>query len=235
MKRLPFVALSITALALSMTSCADQYKLAGSTNIHALEGEMIYLKVYDTEDLRNMDSCKVMHGKFEFKGNIDSIVMANIFAGEQSIMPVVIESGNLMVRIDDISQQVSGSPLNDTLCDFIQQKTRLDNQISELTQKEGRMVMDGIDFDEVVSLLNAEYVQLTRQNDELITGFIKRNYNNVLGPGIFMIMTSNFSYPILTPQLEEIITSATPYFKNHPYVSDYIKMAQENMEKLREQ
>ncbi len=229
------ISAALLAAGLLASSCADQYKLLGTTNIRALEGETIYIKVYDTDDLKKMDSCKVTHGKFEFKGTMDSTVMANLFAGEQSLLPVVLENGEVRVRIDDISQQMSGSPLNDSLYSFIQKKTQIDNQMAELSQKEGRMVMDGMDFDEVVARLNAEYLMLSKQNDELITGFIKRNYNNVLGPGIFMIMTSNYTYPIMTPQIEEILTSATPYFKNHPYVSTYVKMAEENMEKLREQ
>ncbi len=226
--------LATACMAPVLSGCVDQYRLTGSSNMHALEGEMLYLKVFDVDDLRDMDSCKVTHGKFEFRGTIDSVVMANLFCGEQSIMPVVIEGGNVRVRIDDISQKVSGSPLNDSLAGFIQQKTQLDNQIAELTQKEGRMVMDGMEFDEVVSILNAEYVSLTSQNEALETDFIKRNYNNVLGPGIFMIMTSNYSYPVLTPQIEEIITSASPYFLCQPYVSSYLRMARENMEKLQE-
>ncbi len=224
----------IFVVVLHLFSCADQYKLIGSTNIHGLEGQMLYLKVYDDDDLKKMDSCRVTHGKFEFKGNMDTTVMANLFAGEQSLMPVVIESGDLKVRIDDIEQFISGSPLNDTLYNFIRQKTQLDNQISELSQKEGRLVMDGVDFDEVVKILNAEYLSLSIQNDELVTGFIKRNYNNVLGPGIFMIMTSTYSYPILTPQIEEILITAPPYFRNHPYVKAYEEMARDYMEKLRE-
>ncbi|MCD8284609.1 MAG: DUF4369 domain-containing protein [Prevotellaceae bacterium] len=226
---------AVLAAGMLASSCADQYKLLGTTNIRALEGETIYLKVYDTDDLRKMDSCKVTHGKFEFKGTMDSTVMVNLFAGEQSLLPVVLENGEVRVRIDDISQQMSGSPLNDSLYSFIQKKTQIDNQMAELSQKEGRMVMDGMDFDDVVARLNAEYLTLSKQNDELVTGFIKRNYTNVLGPGIFMILTSSYTYPVLTPQIEEILTSAPPYFKNHPYVSTYVKMAQENMQKLREQ
>ncbi len=226
---------SLLGLAMVMAGCADQYRLAGTTNIHSLEGQTLYLKVYAVDDLRKMDSCRVTHGKFEFKGSMDTAVMANLFVGEQSLVPVVIESGDLRVRIDDMSQQMSGSPLNDTLYNFIRMKTQLDNRISELSQREGRMVMDGMDFDDVVRILNTEYLSLASQNDELVTSFIKRNYNNVLGPGIFMIMTSGYTYPVMTPQIEDIIVSASPYFLRHPYVSTYVRMARENMERLREQ
>ncbi len=228
------IAMAVLAIGAMAASCADQYRLTGTTNIHGLEGQMLYLKVFDIDDMAKMDSCRVTHGRFEFKGNMDTTVMANLFAGEQSLMPVVIESGELKVRIDDISQQITGSPLNDTLYNFIRQKVQLDNQISELAQREGRLVMDGVDFDEVVRILNTEYTVLSNKNDELVTGFIKRNYNNVLGSGVFMIMTNSFNYPVMTPQIEEILTSATPYFINHPYVKAYVEAARENMEKMRE-
>lgn len=237
MRKIGRLSMGYVAIGLSLllsVSCADQYRLTGTTNIHELEGETLYLKVFENDNLRNMDSCQVTHGKFQFRGVMDSTVMANLFVGNQSLMPVVIEGGELRVRIDEISQQISGSPLNDTLYSFIRQKTQLDNQIAELSEKEGRMVMDGMEHNEVVARLNAEYMELSAKNDALVTGFIKRNYDNVLGPGIFMIMTSSYNYPILTPQIEEILTSATPYFTSHPYVSAYVRMARENMEKMRQ-
>lgn len=221
-------------VSLVLTSCADQYRLQGTTSIHALEGKTLYLKVFQDDDLHNLDSCKVTHGKFAFKGTLDSVMMANLFADQQSLMPVVIEGGDLTVCIDEMTQQMSGSPLNDTLYSFIRQKTQIDNKLAELPQREGRMVMDGMDHDEVMEALSADFRLLTIESDELVTGFIKRNYDNVLGPGIFMIMTSAYPYPMLTPQVEEILATATPRFTSNPYVVAYLKMARANMEKLQE-
>ena len=200
-----------------------------------MEGKMLYLKVFQDTDLKNLDSCFVTHGKFTFSGNMDSTVMANLFIGNQSLMPVVIEGGNIVLKIDEVAQTVTGSPLNDSLYNFIQRKTQLDNQLAELPRREGRMVMDGMEHDEVVARLRLEAQQLNRESDALVTGFIKRNYNNVLGPGIFMIMTSEYAYPVLTPQIEELIMGAPDYFLNHPYVEQYLKVARENMEKLQQQ
>ena len=97
------------------------------------------------------------------------------------------------------------------------------------------MVMDGMEHEEVVARLAAEAHRLNVEGDQLVTGFIKRNYNNVLGPGIFMIMTSAYSYPVLTPQIEELLVGAPAYFLNHPYVSEYLRVARENMTKLQQQ
>lgn len=228
----------LTALLLLLpwiAACSDKYLVDGSTSVHGMEGKMLYLKVFQDTDLKNIDSCYVTHGKFTFSGNMDSTVMANLFIGNQSLMPVVIEGGNIVLKIDEVAQTVTGSPLNDSLYNFIQRKTQLDNQLAELPRREGRMVMDGMDHDEVVARLRLEAQQLNRESDALVTGFIKRNYNNVLGPGIFMIMTSEYAYPVLTPQIEELIMGAPDYFLNHPYVEQYLKVARENMEKLQQQ
>ena len=87
--------------------------------------------------------------------------------------------------------------------------------------------MDGTDEDERRYVLGNQSKQIAAENDRLIVRFIRDNYNNVLGPGIFMILTSSLPYPILTPQIEEIITNAPPYFLGHPYVKKYIEKAKE--------
>ena len=216
-------------------SCADHYLVDGSTTVHGMEGKMLYLKVYDNQDLRTIDSCNVMHGKFSFRGNVDSTVMANLFLGNQSLMPIVLEGEGVSLKIDEMSQSVSGSPLNDSLYSFIRRKTQIDNQLAELPRMEGRMVMDGMDHEEVMARLRTAARDLNFQSDQLVSNFIRQNYTNVLGPGVFMIMTSELAYPVLTPQIEALLVGAPSYFLDHPYVKEYLRVANENMEKLQQQ
>ncbi len=225
---LPVVALSLTS------SCAEGYLVKGESNIHALEGEMLYLKVYEGERLKNIDSALVTHGRFTFQGCADSIVMVNLFVGDVSLMPVVLENTHLRMRLNEMEQIVEGSELNDTLCRFIHRKSQLDNMLAELPYKEGRMVMDGMNFDEVAMQLNQEYANLMEQNNRLVVDFIKQNYHNVLGPGIFMIMTSGMPYPVLTPTIEEIMLTAPECFKQTPYVRDFLIKAEGNSEEMKE-
>ncbi|MBP5381547.1 MAG: DUF4369 domain-containing protein [Bacteroidaceae bacterium] len=224
----------LLGLTFIMSACSEHYSVTGTTTVHGMEGKMLYLKVYDNQDLKSIDSCVVMHGKFAFNGKMDSTMITNLFLGNQSLMPVVVEEGNIVVKIDEMAQLVSGTPLNDSLYNFIQRKTQIDNQLAELPRKEGRMVMDGMEHDEVIARLALEAQMLTARGDQLETSFIKSNYNNVLGFGLFMILTSEYAYPVLTPQIEEIMVGATPYFLNHPYVAEYLKVANENMEKLQQ-
>ena len=74
---------------------------------------------------------------------------------------------------------------------------------------------------------SAEAARLAQQEDSLVTNFIVENFDNVLGPGVFMMMTSGYPYPVLTPQIEDIMSKATKKFKDDPYVKEYYRTANE--------
>ncbi|MBO5888178.1 MAG: DUF4369 domain-containing protein [Bacteroidaceae bacterium] len=217
----------ILVVLLALISCKSQYMVKGSSDVDDLEGKMLTLKVYVNGEMRSIDSTRVVHGRFNFGGGMDSIMLANIFFNDISVMPIVLEEGEVMLDIGETQQSATGTPLNDTLSGFILRKTQLDARMAELPRLESRMIMDGADYDEIAYELGKQSKEIAAENDQLITRFIRANYNNVLGPGIFMILTSSLPYPILNPQLEEIITDAPPYFLGHPYVKDYIQKAKE--------
>jgi len=228
---------SFTSLILGaflLGSCSEQYLVSGSSNVEGLEGKMLYLRVFKDDDMCAIDSSRVVHGRFKFRGIMDSVMMANVFLDDNSVMPVVIEQGDVCVQIDENTQSATGTPLNDSLTSFIQKKLQIDARMAELPHLESQMIMNGIDHDQILIELGQQAHELEIENDRLITRFIRSNYNNVLGPGVFMIMTSSLEYPVLNPQIEEIISQAPPYFMNHPYVREYIKKAESNMEKLRQ-
>ena len=218
---------------LALVSCKSQYMGRGSSNVDDLEGKVLTLKVYVDGEMKSIDSTRVVHGRFDFGGSMDSTMLANVFLGDLSVMPIVLEEGEVRLNIGESQQTATGTPLNDTLSGFIQRKTQLDARMAELPHLQSQMIMDGTDYDEVMYELGKQSKELADENDQLITRFIRANYNNVLGPGIFMILTSSLPYPVLTPQLEEIITNAPPYFLGHPYVKEYIKKAKEYQEKTK--
>ena len=208
-------------------ACKSQYLVKGSSNVDELEGKVLTLKVYVDGEMKSIDSTRVVHGRFDFGGSMDSTMLANVFLGDLSLMPIVLEEGEVKLNIGETQQTATGTPLNDTLSGFIQRKTQLDARMAELPHLEAKMIMNGTDYNEIMYELSKQSKELSDENDQLITRFIRANYNNVLGPGIFMILTSSLPYPILTPQIEEILTHATPYFLGHPYVKKYIEEAKE--------
>ena len=219
---------------LVLTACKSQYMVKGSSNVDELEGQVLTLKVYVDGEMRSIDSTRVVHGRFNFGGGMDSTMLANLFLGDMSLMPIVLEEGEVSLNIEETRQTATGTPLNDSLSGFILRKTQLDAQMAELPHLEARMIMDGTDDDERMYQLRQQSKEIETESEQLIMHFIRANYNNVLGPGIFMILTSRLPHPILTPQIEQIITNAPPYFLGHPYVREYIQKAKEYEEKTKE-
>ena len=212
----------------TLVSCAEGYSVQGSSSVSALDGSKLYLKTIKDNELRNIDSCEVVHGQFRFAGLLDTVRMANLFMDDESIMPIVLEKGEISIRIDNASQTVFGTPLNDRLYEFIDFHNQLGNQMAELSHKQSRMLLDGIDENDINRQLNIEAAEIARKEDSLVTNFIVENFDNVLGPGVFMMITSMYRYPVLTPQIEDIMSKATSKFKSDPYVKDYYQVATEN-------
>ncbi|MGN0222219.1 MAG: DUF4369 domain-containing protein [Prevotella sp.] len=213
-------------------SCAETFKVQGTSSLSQLDGNKLYLKTIKDNELKSIDSCDVLHGQFSFIGTLDTVRMANLFMDEQSVLPVVLESGVINIKIDQANQVVSGTPLNEKLYAFLDKHKQLDSRMNELNHRQSQMMLDGIDEETIKNQLSAEAEQIIKEEDRLVTDFIVNNFDNVLGPGVFMMITSAFQYPVLTPQIEDIMSKATEKFKNDPYVKDYYKTATENEAKL---
>ena len=111
-------------------ACKSEYNISGDSSIQALDGRMLYLKVFTNNDqLHNLDSCEVIHGKFNFMGMIDSTSMGELFMDNESIMPIVLENANLNIKLNNLEQRVSGGSLNNKLYRYLEQKSQLETQI----------------------------------------------------------------------------------------------------------
>jgi hypothetical protein len=178
--------------------------------------------------LINVDSAEVVHGLFEMQGEVDSAQIASLYMDDQSIMPLVLESGKIQIVIDNARSYVKGTPLNDKLYDFVAKKNSLENRAYELERSESRMIMDGKSSDEIEAEITKARESLSNEMDGLVKGFISDNYENVLGPGVFMMLCNSFPYPVLTPVIEEIVDQAPECFKNDSFVQEYMKVARSN-------
>lgn len=209
-------------------SCANTYNIEGSSNVSMLDGRMLYLKMLKNNEMKNIDSCDVVHGQFKFCGTFDSVGIATIYMDDESLIPVVLEKGDITVSINNTQQIVSGTPLNDELFKFFNKYNQINSQKAELLHTHDRAIMDGKDMDEVNAKLELEAGRLSQEEDKLVTSFVTDNFDNVLGPGVFLMVTSSYRYPELTPWIEDIMSKATEKFKNDAYVKDYYQKAQEN-------
>lgn len=228
------VAIMVVAACL-VAGCKEKVTVSGTTTLPALEGRMMSLRVYKDGELAVVDSARVIHGRFALDATVDSVVMASLFLGDESVMPVVLDGGAVEISITETDHRATGTALNDTLYNFIRRKRVIDEQLAELPHRESQMILEGLDHDAILAQLNSDAAVLSAQNDALVTSFIKEHMDDVLGPGVFMIATSGMPYPLMSPQIEELITLASDAFKNDAYVRDWVRMARENAEKINEE
>lgn len=217
---------------LLLTACASEYQIQGNSSVSRLDGKMLFVKVPQGSEMLSLDSAEVVHGFFQMRGEIDSAMIASLYMDEQSIMPLVMEKGNIQIQIDNGRIIVSGTPLNEKLYDFVGKKNSLDDRAYEVERMESRMIMDGKSMYEVETEIAKEREKLTKEMDELIKVFIQDNYENVLGPGVFLMLCNGLPYPLLTPLIEEIVDNAPDSFKNHGLIKEYMEIARANMEKM---
>lgn len=218
----------LTVSMVMLVSCGSSYNIQGSSNVATLDGHKLYLKIIKDESLKNLDSCDVVHGQFLFSGSVDTVCMANLYMDEISILPVVLETGDISVKLNNTQQVFGGTPLNDKLYTFMKDFDQLQNESMELVHLHDQAIMNGKDMDAVNRQLAAKDAQITQRMDKLVTSFIVENFDNVLGPGVFMMVTANYEVPIFTPWIEDILSKATDRFKNDPYVKQYVEAAEHN-------
>lgn len=219
-------------ITLVFTSCASEYQIQGSSSVSRLDGKMLFVKVPLGNDMMNVDSAEVVHGMFKMQGEIDTTMIASLYMDDQSIMPLVMEKGSIEIQIDNGRITVKGTPLNERLYDFVGKKSSLDDRAYEVERMESRMIMDGHPMDVVEMEINKEREKLTSEMNDLVKTFIQDNYENVLGPGVFLMLCNGFPYPLLTPLMEEIVDKAPDSFKNHSLIKEYVEVARENMQKM---
>lgn len=200
---------------------------------------MLFVKIPHGDRMMNVDSAEVVHGIFKMEGIADSSVIASLYMDDESIMPFVIEKGKIAISIDNARITVSGTPLNDRLYDFVGKKTSLDDRAYELERKESRMIMDGKAPEEIHAEMLKEREKWAAEMNDLAKQFFQSNYENVLGPGVFIMLCNDimlrngFEFPVMTPLIEDIINEAPESFKNNPMVKEYVSVARANMEKLK--
>lgn len=217
-----------------LASCTQKYKIEGKSSVNGLDGKVLYLKTLNDGEWVKLDSAEVVHGLFSMKGSVDSVQMTSLYVDAESIMPIVLEKGKIVVTISNTDLKAVGTSLNESLYEFIAKKNSMEESIGELERKETRMVMDGADLEEVHAQLLAEGDSLMQAMNKYVKTFISDNYENVLGPNVFMMLCSSLPYPIMTPQIDDIIKDAPYSFKSNKMVREFLTKAKENMQLIEE-
>ena len=229
-----------------LASCSSSYNITGTSSVQMLDGKKLYLKNVRNDQKENIDSCDVVHGQFKFYGNIDSVRVVNLFIDDIYVTPIVLESGDIFVKIDNSQTTVGGTELNQELDHFMKSFFRLQDKVMDIEHEQNQSIMEGLDEQETMTALYNTLIGLSQQKDTLFTSVVTTNYENVLGPWAFVYRVSyetdpyNYPYPSwmtnvlytramqeLPSWIEYIMAKAPLEFKQDAEVASFYKAFQE--------
>lgn len=236
MKRINLPCLISLMLFLLMgASCQNEYHIKGKSTITSLDGKMLYMKMLGQDGgWAVLDSAEIIHGLFTMDGPVDSTMMVMLYMDDEGVLPLILEPGDMKVTLSSSQFDVRGTPLNDALYDFIAKRNEMGVKINDLERREARMVLDGANLDDIHEQLVEEGEKLMEEMNTYVETFIANNFENPVGPTVFMMVYGALPYPVMTDQLEDLMQTAPVAFKQHPFVKDYIDKAKENMKLIEE-
>lgn len=229
---------------LALTSCTKSYYIHGTSNISSLDGRQLYLKGGSGDSLITLDSCEVVHGNFSFKGTLDSVQVAQIYMDDMNLQfPIVLEEGDIQLKLDNTLLRVSGTPLNEKLNTFWTKFTQLRNQFIEIDHEEGVSIMNGHDEEATNTRLIKKALLVYANIDKLFTAFVTNNFDNTLStwgfltrvsydmtPNAYPIWMNDYLYANAVSQLpswvEFIMAKAPDVFKSNAAIKDFYEKFQ---------
>ena len=229
---------------LALTSCTKSYYIHGTSNISSLDGRQLYLKGGSGDSLITLDSCEVVHGNFSFKGTLDSVQVAQIYMDDMNLQfPIVLEEGDIQLKLDNTLLRVSGTPLNEKLNTFWTKFTQLRNQFIQIDHEEGVSIMNGHDEEATNARLIKKALLVYANIDKLFTAFVTNNFDNTLStwgfltrvsydmtPNAYPIWMNDYLYANAVSQLpswvEFIMAKAPDVFKNNAAIKDFYEKFQ---------
>lgn len=208
------------------SSCSNSYSIAGDIRSGYFEGHTLTLRVLQDSVWNTIDSMEVIHGHFETKGTVREPQMATLFCHDYALLPLVLEGGNITILLDGHLVKAKGTPLNNKLYGFFDERKELTYQLDDLDQRVANMVVSGYSIDCAEELISSQRRAINEVLATQSRTFIKQNYNNILGPNVFMMLCANLPYPKISDNLKKILLEAPEKFKMQPGIKIYALAAQ---------
>lgn len=210
---------TFAGLALAMVSCTSQYRIDGVVETLGYEGRELSLVEFLPFRTTKIDSCRVNHGKFQMKGQVDTTRLVFLCKDGRPIIPVYIEKGHATVKLLPTEMTVSGTRQNDLFYSFLKKKIEIDNRYEDMSQRRISMSRSGLDSRRM-ELIQDSLRMIVDECEEMICTFMAENYNEPAAVGVFMMLSSGPSNGV--PSLVKRILDAAPDdFLSQSYVNGY--------------
>lgn len=230
MQKINLYTLLLGTVSLILSSCGASYTIKGTTDGSMNDGQKFFLTTFANNEMKDIDSCDVVHGQFEFHGSTDSVKLG-LIVSDEFILPIILEGGEITVNLDSkTGTEVKGTQYNDLFSNFRKELEKTDNEVDELSNKQLEGIKNGENEDSLSIVLTQQARLIMDKKERLIKKFIIDNFDNPLAAATFQGLTivpfmMQGGYAELSPWIDEILTKANDSFKNDPYVKFYIERA----------
>ena len=204
--------------AISMMSYAQNYTLKGDVMEllkERLEGQVIYIT--NPHSNRQVDSAKVVNGRFEFKGTAtgDSICYVGFLANRAHF---ILQSGDIVY--DGKKNTFSGTPLNEILSQYQDEVSAIRRDISQQSQQISQD--SSLDDEEKIANARRLYREYDQRSSIVARKYIMANKDNALN-ALFIEQWLNHGDDV--KRYDEAMSMAGNYAKSYrPLVKDKPRM-----------
>lgn len=204
---------------LLVSSCKSEYSVEGSVDSFGYEGCSMSLVEFAMDGFNVIDSCRVLHSRFQMNGPVDSVRFVMLCKDSIPVLPMYLEKGNTVIKISPTGMRVSGTRQNDLFYSFLDEKNDIDNRFDEMQQRRMQIMQSDVIDSEELQIVHDSLSTIIRECEDLITTFILSNTREQAAIGVFSMLLGQYDH--MSPLVRRILDSAPDSFFKNPTVAEY--------------
>ncbi len=215
--------LIISLVLLAFIGCQQKgYKISGEAAGIELDSAQVFLSERINRIWQNLDSTVIVDGKFELKGEVDSVrVVSLIVVNKNSDMnrmePFILEDGKIRVEIDSADIIITGTRQNDAFNLYKKEKKQLTNKLDAEYEK-FMSLPDSLKTKELEDSISDKTNKMIEEMAEKDVDYSMKAVNSVIGNYIFM----NSFYYYTIEEKEALFEKMDEKTKSIPRIAELI-------------
>lgn len=211
------------ALGISLTNCNARYEIDGQTNLIP-DGTTLFLQKLTGQRFEIIDSAIVRNGTFHFEGQQEDPAIAILVPHDdrESRFPpllLALQPGTIRVSFDPTPSR-SGTPLNDRLQSYEEQRQTFDNHLQSISQLYLKDYLAGQLTDSTFNALKRAFDKEQHGLESLTRKYIMANTDNVTS--IYLFLQNSFLFS--PDEQRRLIANAATTFKKNPAIQKLSRM-----------
>ncbi len=211
--------MSLVALFLFSACDSNSYRIKGTvTDPTISDSTKVYLDRYN-KTMICLDSTYVIDGKFELKGNVDSVETLYLVFGDnlRKIANLILEPGKISIKVDsNFNYMVTGTEQNDILTGFSVKEKELSKRAEKVVK--AYRSAQGKAKDSLLAVLQGFEKEYTK----LSYDYSLKHVNSIAGTRIFL--GTNYGYSIA--QKDSILSKMNEKTKENPDIKALLKQVE---------